>query len=467
MSRWTMLGFCIAVIGGLNACQLEGDANDSTRAKDDFVGGVVVKHRDPIVLKETITEREITVKPNDQGVSEFKFSGKPLSGKYNVTIVSSGDQNCTLENGSGTYNNFPVFDIKVLCEDENGTRWSGNPIVRNMYTADPSVLVEGDTLYMYAGRDETSFFHVDPARCGTACAEKFVQLFSDFNITGIHIFKTTNMVDWSYVGPAIHAKDTTWMSQTWASQIAKKGDKYYLYTCSPVKVSVGLAVVFQNIMAALQGKEANAGPYAEVGVAVSDSPEGPFVDIGQSLVKQGMPNAGPSIMDPTVSFDDNGDAYLFYGGGGVAKYVKLGDDMVSLDGDIKDVRLSDGSTFPGFTEGPHMHQQNGKYYLSYSASKAFNLGPLRYAMADSVHGPWTYKGDYLGDVKITTNHGSIARFKGNDYAFYHTGLLPGITTFFGALAATGTRAVSLDKLEYTDNGEIKFVEQTRVGVKEF
>ena len=55
-----------------------------------------------------------------------------------------------------------------------------------------------------------------------------------------------------------------------------------------------------------------------IGVAVSDSPTGPFKDArGSALIKNEMTDQVPQMMwddiDPTVWTDDDGQAYLYWG----------------------------------------------------------------------------------------------------------------------------------------------------------
>jgi len=433
-------------------------------ADRDFVGGVVIGNEESLTLLETYTGSVIEIAPNPKGQTEFQIDDVTFGKPFEFTVV--GNQHaCSLSDNAGLYSGFPNFSVKVQCEDDEGRRWSGNPILRNQYTADPTLLVDGDYLYLYAGRDETSFIHMQKQQCGNRCLTETLQTAGNFEITGIHIYRTKNMVDWEYIGPAVEASNVSWMRQTWASHILEKNGKYYLFTCSPAK-DIITDVALKSIVSLLSGGGIAIGPSALTGVAVSDSPTGPFVDSGVPLVSYKTSGAIDEVMDPAAFTDDDGQTYLFYGGGGHAQYVALSDDLLSIQGSINEIVGVNGSDpMPGLTEATYVHKREGVYYLSYSKSKVGEApAPLAYATAGSIHGPWTYRGDMLGAVDILTNHGAITHFKGQDYLFYHTGQLPGI--HHGIFTSNATRAVSVQSLQYGEKGEIKAVLQTELGVPE-
>ena len=94
--------------------------------------------------------------------------------------------------------------------------------------------------------------------------------------------------------------------------------------------------------------------------------------------------------------------------------------MISYEG--KPVVLDNVNQLPYFFEGIWMHKYKGKYYLSYSTGPNIpGRGPqIAYAVADSVYGPYQYKGVILEEVSSGTNHSSIVEYKGQWYLFYHT-----------------------------------------------
>jgi arabinoxylan arabinofuranohydrolase len=154
-----------------------------------------------------------------------------------------------------------------------------------------------------------------------------------------------------------------------------------------------------------------------------------------------------SMIDPTVFVDDDGQAYLYYGGGGQCEAGKLKDNMVEIDGAMKQMQgLVD------FHEGSWVHKYNGVYYLSYADNNGPGGNQLRYAVSNNPLGPWTYKGVYIKPTGSPTNHGSIIEYKGQSYAFYHNSILSGNPWL---------RSICVDPLFYNADGTIQMIEQTR------
>ena len=287
-----------------------------------------------------------------------------------------------------------------------------NPIITNMFTADPAALVYGDSVYLYTGHDEASISA------------------SGFAMYNWHVFSSADMVNWKDHGPVLSLSSFTWASaNAWAGQCIERNGKFYWYVPMSHKTISGFAI----------------------GVAVADSPTGPFTDaLGKALITNNM-TTNVSIdwddIDPTVFIDDDGQAYLFWGNTS-CKYVKLKENMIELEGDIQYL------TLPSFTEAPWIHKRNNIYYLSYAASYPEQI---HYATSNSITGPWTYKG--ILNQRITnspTNHQSIIQFKNQWYFIYHTAGLPTGGEF--------RRSVSIDYLFYNDDGTIVEIVQTSEGV---
>ncbi|MDX1675663.1 MAG: family 43 glycosylhydrolase, partial [Longimicrobiales bacterium] len=192
------------------------------------------------------------------------------------------------------------------------------------------------------------------------------------------------------------------------------------------------------------------------GVAVADSPQGPFVDArGSALITNDM-TEGPIVngremdwddLDPTVFIDEDGQAYLFWGNT-VLRYAKLTDDMTELAGPITEVDV------PRFTEAPWLHERDGTYYLSYAYDYPEKIA---YATAPDITGPYTFQGVINDTIPNSpTNHQSIIEFEGNWYFFYHNAELP-----------TGDehrRSVAVERLYYDDEGRIVPITQADHGL---
>nr|WP_320060235.1 glycoside hydrolase family 43 protein [uncultured Bacteroides sp.] len=305
-------------------------------------------------------------------------------------------------------------------------RNTGNPLVKDKFTADPAPLVHDGTLYLYVGHDEY-YEGQDTAGGG-----------KEFNITEWLCYSTKDMQTWTDHGSVLKPTDFKWgVGESWAAQVVEKDGKFYYY------------------VTALAGEPYNS---RVVGVAVSDSPTGPFTDpLGKPLVSDDMTDNGPrgwwNDIDPTALIDDNGQAWLCWGNG-TCFLAKLKPNMIELDGKIQVINM------PRYVEGPWLSKRNGTYYLTYAS---FGKGKenIAYATAPSMEGPWTPQGELTGTAENSfTIHPGIAEFKGKWYLFYHNATL----TLDGHKGAIGRRSVCVDELRYNSDGTMQRVEQTQQGV---
>jgi beta-xylosidase len=195
-----------------------------------------------------------------------------------------------------------------------------------------------------------------------------------------------------------------------------------------------------------------------IGVAVADSPTGPFKDaLGKALINDAfeMSNAGfanpaatPFTIDPTVFVDDDGRGYLHYGGFGRMMVVELNDDMISVRGQMREV------TPQGFFEAPFLIKRGGLYYEIYAAGQ--NPATIDYATSNSPLGPWTRKGRVLdafaagAGEDAPTNHAGVAELAGQWYIVYHKSNGPNG-------GGTYRREVAIDKLTFNQDGSIQKV----------
>ena len=295
--------------------------------------------------------------------------------------------------------------------------FASNPIVKHIYTADPAAAVFDDTVYVYTGHDEAGIND------------------SNYVMDDWHAFSSKDLVNWTDHGEVLSLDDFTWASaDAWAGQIIKRGDHYYWY------------VPVNN----------DDDGWFGIGVAVGDSPTGPFHDaIGHALVTDSMTPNETLDIDPTVFIDKDGQAYLYWGNAtdsGIIKMAKLKSNMIELDGDIESI---DTDQVPAFTEAPYLHERNGIYYLSYAASWPERID---YSTADNPMGPFTYQGTILNadDVSSPTSHQSIIQYHDQWYLVYHNADLPDGGEY--------RRSVAIDKLYYDDAGNIEKVIPTEAGV---
>ncbi|MFV8324481.1 glycoside hydrolase family 43 protein [Flavobacterium sp. ZS1P14] len=289
-----------------------------------------------------------------------------------------------------------------------------NPIIKDKYTGDPAALVYKDKVYLYAGHDEAP---------------------NDFNFYKMNewlVYSSSDMVHWQEHPVPLRVTDFAWAkSDAWAAQVIERNGKFYWY----ITVEHGT----------INGKA--------IGVAVSDSPTGPFKDaLGKALVTNDMTTQTKiswDDIDPTVMIDDDGQAYLFWGNT-VCHYAKLRANMTELDGPIQTIAL------PNYTEAPWIHKHKDWYYLSYAYQFPEKIA---YAMSKSINGPWEYKG-ILNEIagNSNTNHQSIIEFKGVPYFIYHNGSMqPNGGSF--------RRSVCIDRLYYNTDGTMKRIIMTSEGIQ--
>ena len=305
----------------------------------------------------------------------------------------------------------------VTAAESTEFKLEGNPIFKDAFTADPAPLVVGDTLYVYVGHDEA----VDGG--------------ADYNITEWLCYSTKDLKTWTAHGSVLKPTDFSWATgEAWASQVVEKDGKFYYYvTAQHGQPHVGKAV----------------------GVAVSDSPTGPFKDpLGKALViDSDTPGRGWNDIDPTVLIDDDGTAWLCWGNGSCF-LAKLKPSMIEIDGEIQQLKLE------SYIEGPWLHKRGDIYYLTYAGFKGGSEN-IRYATAEKITGPWTSRGELTGNAKNSfTIHPGIVEFKDQWYLFYHNATL----TLNGQRGATGRRSVCADYLYYNEDGTMKPVIQTVEGL---
>jgi hypothetical protein len=291
-----------------------------------------------------------------------------------------------------------------------------NPLFTDQFTADPAPFVHDCTFYIHCGHDVAG-----PGQNAFVLREWFV-------------LASTDMVNWTK-NVAMQVTDFGWANaNAWAGQVVTKDDRFYWYV--PVQ-------------------EASTGAMA-IGVAVGDTPTGPFTDaLGRPLINDAFemqnvgfptPGATPFTIDPTVFVDDDGQAYLHYGGFGRMLVARLNDDMISIDGAMEE------ETPQGFFEAPFLTKRGGTYYEIYAAGQ--NPATIDYATSNSPLGPWTRRGRILDTLNAApgqqapTSHPGVAEFAGQSYLVYHLSNGPNG-------GGTYRREVAVDKLNFNADGTIQ------------
>lgn len=316
------------------------------------------------------------------------------------------------------------------------------PLVTHIYTADPSAHYFNGNIYIYPSHD------ID-------AGEAFDDLGSHFAMEDYHVI-SMDSIDSKAVdnGVALHVDDVPWaQQQMWAPDANEKDGKFYLFF--PAKDYEGIF---------------------RIGVAISDSPTGPFKAEPKAI-------KGSFSIDPAVFKDDDGAYYMYFGGlwGGQLQrwrtgvfnedqpesptaflpaddepallplVAKMTDDLLEFDETPKALEILDkngnlllsGDNDRRFFEAAWLHKHNGKYYFSYSTGDTHFIC---YAIGDSPYGPFTYTGRILNPVVGWTSHHSVCEIEGKTYLFYHDSSL--------SKGVTHLRSVKLAEIEYRDDGSI-------------
>jgi Glycosyl hydrolases family 43 len=329
-------------------------------------------------------------------------------------------------------------------EDLN-RRAISQPLVKHIFTADPSAHVFNGKIYIYPSHDVESNIPFD-------------DLGSHFAMEDYHVISMDDTESEAVDnGVALHINDVAWAEkQMWAPDANEKDGKFYLFF--PAKDYEGIF---------------------RIGVAISDSPTGPFTPEPSYI-------SGSFSIDPAVFKDQDGSYYMYFGGlwGGqlqrwregifnatgegpfahlpeshepalCPKVAKLSDDLLQFAENPKDVIILDenqnpllaGDTDRRFFEASWLHYYNGKYYFSYSTGDTHYLA---YASGDNPYGPFTYQGIILNPVVGWTSHHSICEVSGKWYLFYHDSSL--------SEGVTHLRCVKVTEITYDADGKIQTIE---------
>lgn len=340
----------------------------------------------------------------------------------------------------------PEDNIEHIDFDDLNKRALSQPLVSHIYTADPSAHFFNGKIYIYPSHD------VD-------AGEAFDDLGSHFAMEDYHVISMDTVNDEAVDnGMALHVDDVPWAAQQmWAPDAAYKNGKYYLFF--PAKAHDGIF---------------------RIGVAISDSPVGPFTPQPEAI-------KGSYTIDPAIFEDEDGSYYMYIGGlwGGQLQrwregtfnaeqpdsptahipkddepallpiVAKMTDDLLEFAEQPKDVQILDengdlllaGDNDKRFFEASWVHKHNGKYYFSYSTGDTHFIC---YAVGDSPYGPFIYGGRILNPVVGWTSHHSVCKVEGKWYLFYHDSSL--------SKGVTHLRSVKVTELTHREDGSIVTIE---------
>ena len=322
----------------------------------------------------------------------------------------------------------------------NNIRTSGNPILPEFH-ADPEVLYSEQTqlFYIYSTTDGA------PGWGGY-----YFTVFSSPDLTqwqheGIMLDLGTDQVPWA-------------TGNAWAPCIIERregdGWKYYFY---------------------YSGHDPKINRKA-IGVAVADSPTGPFTDHGTPIITDAdrpQEARGGQAIDVDVFHDPLSGKYYLYWGNGFMAGAELADDMLSIKpGTTRDL-TPEGGTLENYAyrEAPYVFFRNGTYYFLWSVDDTGSPNyHVAYGVATSPLGPVTVAPDPIVLIQDPDNgiygpaHNSVLQIPGHDewYIVYHR-INP---AYLDRDRGPGFhRQVCIDHLYFNDDGTIRRVTPTQEGVE--
>ncbi|KAI3322009.1 glycosyl hydrolase [Xylariaceae sp. AK1471] len=253
--------------------------------------------------------------------------------------------------------------------------------------------------------------------------------------TYLDAFSSPDLINWEKHPNILTIQDVKWATKAvWAPAPISRHGKYYLYFAAND----------------IQEGEPEAGIIGGIGVAVADKPQGPYIDaIGKPLI--GEYHNGAQPIDQDVFIDDDGQAYIFYGGHSHCNMARLNDDMISI-GQFDDGTSYKEITPEGYVEGTQMIKRGEKYYLMWSEGGW--TGPdysVSYAMSDSIMGPFNKLAKILQQdaaVAKGSGHNGIIHIPNTDiwYIVYHRRPL--------SETDGNHRVLAYDRMYFNDDGTI-------------
>ena len=317
-----------------------------------------------------------------------------------------------------------------------------NTLLDFTFTADPTAVEYEGRLYVYATNDQQQYEAV--GGYGKNSYE---------HIKSLVMMSTDDMVNWTYHGLIPTGDIAPWIKASWAPSIVKREEAdgkthFYLYF-------------------------SNSGD--GTGVLTATSPVGPWTSpLTHSLVDTETPGiAGEckAAFDPGVVIDDKETGWLAVGGG-CARIMRLGKDMISVDGPIVPVNA------PHHFEANEMNYINGTYVYTYNIdwqdlsdwplpTEKPTICCMSYMTSKTplVSESWQYQHNYMKNpgeygFEFGNNHTHLHKYRGKWYIFYHTMSLQHSFNTTG-----GFRNVCVDEIDVDENTvNIHMGKQTLKGV---
>ena len=272
-----------------------------------------------------------------------------------------------------------------------------------------------------------------------------------------YVYSSADLKEWKNEGVALDAKSDqiAWANgNLWAPaaiEVKQKNGsyKYYLYfSANP-----------------------NDNGRKQMGVAVSDSPTGPFVDLGQPLLAKNHPGCNGQLIDVDVFMDPVSKKPYLYWGNSFMAGAELEPNMTKIKDETVTVMTPKGGSLRDYAyrEAPYVFYRNGLYYFMWSVDDtgAANYH-VAYGTSKSPLGPIEVAKDPIVLIQdpqheiYGTAHNSVIQKPGTDewYIVYHR-----INKDYIHFQPGVHREVCIDKLEFNADGTIKRVVPTHGGIQ--
>ena len=398
------------------------------------------------IIKESIdTENHVITKYISRSNSTIKNLEK-------AALEYSAASGYKVSGLKGLYNliNGASISITSLTDASDSTTWTikgvmcNNPAIAGLY-ADPDIDVFNGKYYIYPTTDGNAHWAA----------------------TEFHAFSSDDLVDWKDEGIILDVKngDVPWADTdgcyAWAPSIEEKTGKYYFYFCARDKATDQQAI----------------------GVAIGDSPTGPFAAQDTPLMtKEKCEELGGSLsqaIDPSIFTDEDSNvSYMLFGNGSSGSIVELNDDMISLKEDTLYTYPSE--CFKNFMEAVSVFKKDGKYHFTWSCYGTDSQKYcVRYAVADRLIPEKNEDGSWKS---FQTEDRGVILSKDPDNDILGTGhhsilKVPDTNQWYIAYARFGTplsnyskeekgthREICIDKMSFDSDGYLKIVKPTLNGI---
>ncbi len=329
-----------------------------------------------------------------------------------------------------------------ISTDSNKGESNNNPISADFYCADPTSIEYEGRLYLIGTNDHEQF-----EIAGSEVDNTYE------HIKSFVIMSTDDMENWVYHGEIDVGEIAPWIINSWAPSIVSKVEDdglthFYLYFSNN---GLGVGVI-----------------------TTTDLLEQWEDPLGEPLIENGTVGLRncPNPFDPGVVIDDNGDAWLAFGGGianncssympGSSKLVKLDDDMISFDSKFVDIPA------PYFFEASELNYINGTFVYTYNTDWSNHADKWEYdcdapSMCSMVYmttttpldsESWEMKGEYFMNpatvgMSSSNNHTHLHKFNGTYYIFYHTMMLKEGMGIKGCYRSLGVEEIAVDETSVT------------------